>query len=163
MRVCREASSSHCPQGAGSPLEAQLVASETRMRLQEPFLTRKICMLEPQCTSWGWVTPSKLSSSLIWEAYRPLTTARPLSSQSISVPQISALKDPQICSTREGKKAERSLQGKLPSRAVNSHFQQRLWLCWLRALCWLPLSARLAAGGARNSSAIPGAKGQSSA
>lgn len=51
---------------------------------------------------------------------------------------------------------------KLPLHAVNSHFQQRLWICWLRALCWLLLSACLCAGGARNSSAIPRAKGQSS-
>lgn len=121
---------------------------------------QETCMLEPQ--GWGWGTPSKLGSSLIWEAYGPLTPARPLSSCNISALQISALKDPQTCSTREGEKTERSLQGKLPSRAVNSHLQQRLQLCWLPALCWLPLSARLAAGGARNSSAIPGAKEQSS-
>lgn len=61
---------------------------------------------------------------------------------------------------REGR--EEPTGKKLPLHAVNSHFQQRLWICWLRALCWLLLSACLCAGGARNSSAIPRAKGQSS-
>lgn len=141
---------------------------ELEMKL-EP-LQKEVWCVETDSTSWGLTSfggsppGSGISRRWAWGVFEAPRPAQPASSwlkfQLCS--SRSALTDPLTLVTWEGEKAKRSPLGELHSCTVNSHFQQRLRLCWLQALSWLWLSEHLFPGGARNSSAIKSAKGQGS-
>lgn len=109
----------------------------------------------------GSPSQSGISRRWAWGVFEAPRSARPTSSWKSSALQPWLCSDGHTDACIVGVKAKRSPLGKLPSCTVSSHFQQRLWRCWLQALCWLQHPEPLCAGGARNSSAITRAKGQS--
>lgn len=147
--------------------ESKGQATDELERKLKPLQKAAWC-LETDGRSWGWtsfgVSPSGSDISRRWTFLKTPDLLNPSAHGKFQLCSPGcALTDPPTLVTREGEKAKRGPLGKLPSCTVSSHFQPRPGLCRLRVLCWPRRSERLCAGGARNSSAIPRAKGQSSA